>query len=61
MATLRTLRSSRTMTSSSFSSGKPPVSCLCRPYLLRYVFPHFDDINDYGYVLDSMDVLDILL
>jgi hypothetical protein len=49
------------MTSSSFSSGKPPVSCLCRPYLLRYVFPHFDDINDYGYVLDSMDVLDILL
>jgi hypothetical protein len=29
-----------------FLSGKPPVSCLCRPYLLHFVFPHFDDIND---------------
>jgi hypothetical protein len=31
-----------------FLSGEPPVSCLCRPYLLRFVFPHFDDINDYA-------------
>jgi hypothetical protein len=49
------------MTSSSFFSGKPPVRYLCRPYLLRYVFPHFDDIKDYGYVLDSVNVSDILL
>jgi hypothetical protein len=45
-----------------FLSGKPPVSCLCRPYLLCYVFPDFDiNVNGYGYVLDSVDVLDILL
>jgi hypothetical protein len=31
-------------------------------YLLRFVFPHFDiNVKDYGYVLDSVDVLDILL
>jgi hypothetical protein len=48
LATWRTLRSSRTTTSSSFLSGKPLVSCLWRPYLLRFVFPHFDDINDYA-------------
>jgi hypothetical protein len=28
------------------------------PYLLRFVFSHFD-VNDY--VIDSVDVLDILL
>jgi hypothetical protein len=45
-----------------YFSGKPPVTCLCRPYLLRYVFPHFDiNVKDYGYVLDSMDILDILM
>jgi hypothetical protein len=47
LAIWRTLRSSRTTTSSSYLSGKPPVSCQCRPYLLRFVFLHFDDINDY--------------
>jgi hypothetical protein len=24
------------------------VRCLCRPYLLHFVFLHFDDINDYA-------------
>jgi hypothetical protein len=37
-ATWRTLRSSRTTTSSSYVSGKPPVSYLWRPYLIRFVF-----------------------
>jgi hypothetical protein len=32
-----------------------------RPYLLHYVFPHIDDINANDYVLDSVDVLDILM
>jgi hypothetical protein len=47
------------MMSSSYLSGKPPVSCLCRSYLLCFVFPHFDDVNDY--VIDFVDVLDILM
>jgi hypothetical protein len=34
---------------------------MCKPYLLRYVFPHFYDINANDYVLDYVDVLDILM
>jgi hypothetical protein len=41
---------------------KPPVSCLCRliiyvSFLRTLIFM----IEHYGYVLDSMDVLDILM
>jgi hypothetical protein len=33
-----------------------------KAYLLRLVFQHFDiNVEDYGYVLDSVDVLDILM
>jgi hypothetical protein len=46
-ATWRTLRSSRTTTSSSYVSGKPPVRCLWRPYLLRFVFRTLMILNYY--------------
>jgi hypothetical protein len=40
----------------------PPVSCLCRLIILRFVTPHFDiDVKHYGYVIDSVDVSDILI
>jgi hypothetical protein len=33
-----------------------------KAYLLRFVSPHFDiNVKDNGYVLDSVDVLDILI
>jgi hypothetical protein len=44
--------------SSSYLSGKPPVSCLWRPSSM-FRIPHFDYVNDY--VIDSVDVLDILM
>jgi hypothetical protein len=55
-----TLRSSRTTTSSSYVSGKPLVSCLSRPYLLRSLFCTLIKLltmlsNNF------VDVLDILL
>jgi hypothetical protein len=49
------------MTSSSLLSGKPPVSCLCR---LSFYVSHFRTLIfmlNNGYVLDSVDVLDILM
>jgi hypothetical protein len=56
LATWRTLRSSRTTTSSSYVSGKPlPVKALSSTFRI----PHFDYVNDY--VIDSVDVLDILM
>ena len=40
------------------TSSQLPVQA----YLLRFISPHFDiNVNDYGYVLDSMDVSDILM
>jgi hypothetical protein len=48
--------------SSSLSYWQTPNQLPVLAYLLRFVFPHFDIyVKDYGYVLDSVDVLDILL
>jgi hypothetical protein len=49
------------MTSSSLLSGKPPVSCLCRLIIyVSFLRPLIFMLNN-GYVIDSVDVLDILL
>jgi uncharacterized protein (DUF779 family) len=49
------------MTSSNFLSGNPQ-SAACVGLSSMFCFPHFDVIvKDNGYVLDSMDVLDILM
>jgi hypothetical protein len=39
-----------------------PESAACVGLSSMFRFPHFDiNVEDYGYVLDSMDVLDILM
>ena len=39
-----------------------PSSLPVQAYLLRFVSPHFDiNVEHYGYVLDSVDVSDILM
>jgi hypothetical protein len=46
-------------TSSSLLSG---ISCLCRLIIYVFVSPHFDIYSkDNGYVIDYVDVLDILM
>ena len=38
-----------------------PQSAACVGLSSTFCIPHFDiNVNDYGYVLDSVDVLDIL-
>jgi hypothetical protein len=44
-----------------FLSGKPPVSCLCRLSIYVSYFRTLITMLNNGYVLDSMDVLDILM
>jgi hypothetical protein len=62
LATWRTLRSFKTTMSSNLPLWQTPSQLPVQAYLLHFVFPHFDiNVKDYGYVLDSVDVLDILL
>jgi hypothetical protein len=62
LATWRSSRSSRITTSLVYPSGKPPVSYLCRLIIYVSFYLHFDVyVKDNGYVLDSVDVLDILM
>jgi hypothetical protein len=44
-----------------FLSGKPPVSCLCRPSIYVSYFCTLIIMLNNGYVIDSMDILDILM
>jgi hypothetical protein len=53
-------RSFRTTTSSSFSYWQTPCQ-LPMKALYATLFLHFDDINVNDYVIDSVDVLDILM
>jgi hypothetical protein len=46
---------------SSFLSGKPLVSCLCRLSIYVSYFRTSIIMLNNGYVIDSMDVLDILM
>jgi hypothetical protein len=59
LATWRTLRSFRTTTSSSYLSDKPPSQVPMKALSSTFCIPHFDNINDY--VIDFVDVLDILM
>jgi hypothetical protein len=59
LATWRTFRSSRTTTSFSSVSGKPPSQLPVKALSATFLIPHFDNVNDY--VIDSVDVLDILM
>jgi hypothetical protein len=62
LATWRTLRSFRTTMSSSFSQWQTPSKLPVKALSSTFRILHFDiDVNDYGYVLDSVDVSDILL
>jgi hypothetical protein len=47
--------------SSSFLSGKPPVSCLCRLSIYVSYFRTLIIMLNNGYVIDFVDVLDILM
>jgi hypothetical protein len=50
------------MTSSSLFLVANPQVAACVAYHLRFVSPHFYIyVEHYGYVLDSVDVLDILM
>ena len=45
-----------------FTLVENPSQLPVQAYLLRFVTPHFYvNVKHYGYVLDSMDVLDILM
>jgi hypothetical protein len=47
--------------SSSFLVANPPVSCLCRLSIYVSYFRTLIIMLNNGYVLDSVDVLDILM
>jgi hypothetical protein len=48
--------------SSSFSQWQTPSKLPVKALSSTFRILHFDiDVNDYGYVLDSVDVSDILL
>jgi hypothetical protein len=49
------------MTSSSLLSGKPPVSYLCKLIIYALFLRTLIFMLNNGYVLDSVDVSDILM
>jgi type II secretory pathway component PulF len=62
LATWKISRSFRTTTSSSsFLVANPPVSYLCRLSIYVSYFRTLIIMLNNGYVLDSVDVLDILM